>query len=93
MAGAQLIVVPTGHPLPAVLRGSSWNTCCRCVPSRARCSLPTPTITATTGGFGYAGQSCIVGPNGQVLAVAAETGDALLLVDIDEAVLAQGTCG
>ncbi len=88
MAGAQLIVVPTATPAGSTSRFIVEHM----LPVRAfesQVFVAYANHHGHDGRFGYAGQSCIVGPDGQVLAVAAETGDALLLVDIDEAVLAQ----
>lgn len=82
LAGADLIVVPTATPA-----GSTSNFIARhMLPVRAfesQIFIAYANHHSHDGRFAYAGQSCIIGPDGLVLASAPETGDALLLADID----------
>lgn len=82
LAGADLILVPTATPAVA----TSTFIATHVLPVRAfesQVFIAYANHHGHDGRFGYAGQSCIVGPDGQTLAAAAADGDALLVADID----------
>ncbi|MGO1117386.1 nitrilase-related carbon-nitrogen hydrolase [Rhodovibrionaceae bacterium A322] len=82
LAGADVVLVPTA--LPATDHDDFISE--KMIPTRAFESQVFVAYGNHAGGdsrFSYAGRSCIVGPDGQDLARAPATGEALLLADLD----------